>query len=75
MAAPLRLGEPADVLDQLAKLRLHERRSERLQLQTDVGGRSRVRLLALVDDGAYRYTVPLALALTPAGWTVTAVAE
>ena len=40
-------------------------------LQADSVGRSRAGMRALVEDGARRYTVPLELERTAAGWMVT----
>jgi hypothetical protein len=42
-------------------------------VQTEGATADDARLTALVSDGRRRYTVRLALARTPAGWTVTAV--
>jgi hypothetical protein len=42
-------------------------------LQSDAVIRRRAQLLALVGDGARRYTLRLALARTPGGWAVTDV--
>jgi hypothetical protein len=42
-------------------------------VQSNGVGRVRAELVALVGDGARRYTVPLELTRGPAGWKVTAV--
>jgi hypothetical protein len=47
------------------------RRPRLLLLQADSVGRSRAELRAQVADGARRYTVPLELRRTAAGWVVT----
>jgi hypothetical protein len=49
------------------------RRPRVLLVQADSVTPTRARLLALVRDGRRRYTVPLALARTRAGWRVTSV--
>ena len=47
------------------------RRPRLLLLQADSVGRSRAGMRAQVADGARRYTVPLELERTAAGWVVT----
>jgi hypothetical protein len=47
------------------------RRPRVVLLQADSVGRSRAGMRALVEDGARRYTVPLELEHTAAGWMVT----
>ena len=47
------------------------RRTPRLELlQSDSVGRDRAELVAVVDDGKHRYTVPLELTRARAGWQV-----
>lgn len=50
------------------------RRRARVELlQSDSVTRERAELLAVIDDGARRYTVDLQLANTPTGWLVTSL--
>jgi hypothetical protein len=50
------------------------RRRPRIEhLQTEGATRRRAEAIAIVEDGARRYTVPLELSRTAAGWRVTAV--
>jgi hypothetical protein len=49
------------------------RRPRIVLLQTEGAGRERAGILALVSDGKRRYTVPLELARSRAGWRVTDV--
>jgi hypothetical protein len=53
--------------------RERRRHARVLLVQSNGVGRVRAELLALVRDGARRYTVPLELARGRAGWTVIAV--
>jgi hypothetical protein len=51
-----------------------QRRRPRMELlQAEGVSRRHAELMALVSDGARRYTVPLELERTSAGWTVTDV--
>jgi hypothetical protein len=51
----------------------HHRRPRIVLLQTEGAGREHAGILALVNDGERRYTVPLELARLEAGWRVTDV--
>jgi hypothetical protein len=72
-------GATAELRRRLARERprvpaAERRRRPRLEhLQTEGATRRRAEAIAIVSDGARRYTVPLALSRTPAGWRVTSV--